>query len=192
MKTTTTIFCGAALLLFGVVACKDNNTSKVLDLATGEEILLVEDDKGQLVDRETGKPVLLYVDRREGDTIYAPTRRVANGRLQKVSNGVYWYDDGDKRVKIDGDEYKFEDGDVKIKRDLNGTESKYKDDDVKVKRDGDGYKIKGDGYTKKVDADGDVKIETKDKKYKIDGETGERKVKERSVLGKLKDKVTGQ
>ena len=45
---------------------------------------------------------------------------------------------------------------------------------------------------KKVDEDGDVKIETKDTKTKIDGETGEVKVKKKSVFSKVKDKVTGQ
>ena len=44
---------------------------------------------------------------------------------------------------------------------------------------------------KKVDEDGDVKIETKDKKIKVDGETGERKVKDQSIFSKVKDKVKG-
>lgn len=38
-------------------------------------------------------------------------------------------------------------------------------------------KLNGDNYKKKVEEDGDVKIKDGDQKVKIDGETGEKKVK---------------
>lgn len=39
------------------------------------------------------------------------------------------------------------------------------------------YKAKSDDYKMKVEKDGDIKIKDGDKKTKIDGETGEKKVK---------------
>ena len=39
------------------------------------------------------------------------------------------------------------------------------------------YKVKSDDYKMKVEKDGDIKIKDGDKKTKIDGETGEKKVK---------------
>jgi hypothetical protein len=39
------------------------------------------------------------------------------------------------------------------------------------------YNAKSDDYKKEVEKDGDVKIKNGDKKVKIDGETGEKKVK---------------
>ena len=48
---------------------------------------------------------------------------------------------------------------------------------AKIKNDGDEYKVKGEDYKRKVDDDGDVKIKSGDRKIKIDGETGERKIK---------------
>ena len=39
------------------------------------------------------------------------------------------------------------------------------------------YKLKSDDYKMKVEKDGDIKIKDGDKKTKIDGETGEKKVK---------------
>ncbi|HYO21110.1 MAG TPA: hypothetical protein VER36_01810 [Flavisolibacter sp.] len=188
----TKLFSVAAAVLLAS-ACSDNKGGRFLDLTSGEEVELTEDEDGRLIDKKTGNPVLLYVDRRTADTIYAPSGKVVNDYLEyDEDDNVYGYEDGERQIKIDGGEYKMKDGDVKVKKDFDGSEYKYKNDNVTIKHDGDDYKVEGDGYTKKVDGDGDIKIETKDKKYKIDGETGERKVKERSVFGKAKDKITGQ
>lgn len=173
----------------GFAAC---NNGKYLDLTSDERVNLVEDEEGRMINRETGEPVVLYVDLASNDTVYAVTGDVVNGKLSRDDDGVYWYDDGEGKVKIDGDEYKYKNGDVKVKKDFDGDEYKYKDGDVTIKRDRDDYKIERKGYTKKVDEDGDIKIETGDKKIKIDGETGERKVKDQSIFGKVKDKITGQ
>ena len=189
MKTIN-LFGSALLLIAALSACSNNGEGRFLNLTSGEEVTLVRDDDGNMVDEETGKPVLLYVDMKEKDTFYGITGEKVNGQLRREGKGVYVYNDGERKIKIDGDEYKIEDGDSKEK--WEGDEYKYKDDNVKIKREGGEYKIETDGYEKKVDEDGDVKIKTRDKKIKIDGETGERKVKERSIFGKAKDKIIGE
>ena len=192
MKTKM-IVVGAITMVVGLAACSNNKEGRFLNLTSGEEVMVTQDENGQSVDKESGKPVLLYVNTRTNDTIYGPTGKVVNGNLAyNEDDNVFVYDAGERKIKIDGGEFKLKAGDVKIKKDLDGGEYKYKDDDVKIKRDRDDYKVEGNGYTKKVDEDGDIKVETKDKKYKIDGETGERKVKDKSVFSKIKDKVTGQ
>jgi hypothetical protein len=189
MKTTK-IFC-SAVLLFSVLTACNRNEGRYLNLTTGEEVSLEKDEEGRMIDSETRKPVLLYVDAKKKDTFYGISGDKVNGRLYRLDNGAYVYSNGAQKIKIDGDEYKVETANAKEKWDADGSEYKYKDGDEKVKADGDGYKIKRDGYTKKIDEDGDVKIETRDKKIKIDGETGEKKVKERSIFGKAKDKLKG-
>ncbi len=187
----TKILVGSALALFiGLSAC-NNGEGRFLNLTSGKEVDIVRNDDGEMVDKETRKPVLLYVDTETNDTFYGINGKKVNGHLRELDKDVYVYEDGDQQVKIDGDEYKILDGDAKIKWDANGSEYKYKDNHLKVKQDGDDLKIKRDGYTRKVDEDGDVKIETRDKKIKIDGETGERKVKDKSVFSKVKDKIKG-
>ncbi len=181
MKTIS-IFCSAVALLIGFSAC-NRGEGRFLNLTSGEEVNLVRDEEGRMVDKKTRKPVLLYVDTKNRDTFFGITGDKVNGRLSMIDEGVYVYHDGERKIKIDGDEYKIKDGDSKEKWDADGSEYKYKDDNVKIKADADDFKIKRDGYTKKVDEDGDVKIETRDKKIKVDGETGERKVKERSIFG---------
>lgn len=190
MKTVNFFSC-ALVMLMGASACNDSKEGRYINLTSGEEVSVIEDENGIMVDEKTKKPVLLYVDTRKGDTIYGPTKKVVNGHIERVNDGVYLYDDGgERKIKIDGEEYKIENGEVKIKRE--GEEYKYKDDNVTIKSEDGEYKEERDGYTKKVDEDGDVKIETNDTKTKIDGETGEVKVKKKSVFSKVKDKVTGQ
>src|SRR6476620_846375 len=172
MKTIKLIG-GIVAVICTTAACSGNKEGKFLNLTSGEEVNVVEDDKGRMVDQETGEPVKLYVNTRTKDTIYGPTGKVANNHLvYNEDENIFLYDDGDKEIKIDGGEYKMKSGSAKLKKDLDGGEYKYKDDDVKIKRDKDDYKVEGKGYTKKVDEDGDIKVETKDKKYKVDGETG--------------------
>jgi hypothetical protein len=189
MKTINILGTAAALII-GLTAC-NSGEGRYLNLSNGEEVDIVRNDEGEMVDSKNDKPVLLYTDTEKKDTFYGITGKKVNGQLHQTNDGAYVYEDGDQQVKIDGNEYKILEGDAKIKWDANGNEYKYKDGDLKIKRDGDDYKIKRDGYTKKVDEDGDVKIETGDKKIKIDGETGERKVKEQSIFSKAKDKIKG-
>lgn len=187
MKTII-IISSACALLFGLSACNQND-GRYLNLASGEEVEVVRDDEGRMVNKETRKPVLLYVDEKSRDTFYGITGEKVNGRLQMIDKGVYVYNDGERKIKIDGEEYKIKDGNSKEK--WEGEEYKYEDDNVKIKNEGDEFKYKTDGFKKKVDEDGDVKIKTDDKKIKVDGETGERKVKERSIFSKAKEKITG-
>jgi hypothetical protein len=150
MKALKTILfaVGAAAIW---TACSDSNTKdRYVDLTTGEEVVLVKDEKtGLMVNAETGKTVRMYVDTKTQDTIWGKSGKVINGYVEKNDEGVYVY------INPDDDE-----------------------SDYKLKRDGVGYKKKiGDYYKIKVEDDGDYKIKDGDKKIKVDAETGERKVK---------------
>jgi hypothetical protein len=93
------------------------------------------------------------------------TGEIVNGRVYKTEGGK-WI------VKQDGDEYKAK------------SES---ENSAKIKREGDEYKAKNGNYTVKTEGDGDVKIENGKTQTKIDGKTGERKVKkDRNVTDKVK------
>lgn len=190
MKTRNYLF-AALLLLAGFGACTNNHDGRFLNLSTGQEVTLVKGNDGEMVDRATNRPVLLYVDPEKRDTFYGPTGERVNGHLWRSNKGGYVYDDGERKIKIDGDEFKIKGDGAKEKWDADGSEYKYKDDDRKVKEDDGEYKVKTKNYEKKRDEDGDVKIKTADKTIKVDGETGEKKVKKRSVFGKVKDKVIG-
>ena len=136
-------------LAFLTQSC-DDAEARYIDLSTGDEIELRENESGKMVDAETGKPVRVYVDTREKDTIWGETGEVVNGKLIRS-------DDGEWKLKS-------EDGEVKIKTDNEGGEN------------GE-YKIKSGDYKKEVEKDGDITIKDGKTKIKIDGETGERKVK---------------
>ncbi len=158
MKTTLLLLAGA--VSFGLFSC-DNNDSRYLDLTTGEAVELEKDEKtGLMVNTETGKPVKVYVDRRSKDTIWGSNGKVVNGYIARSEDGEWEYKGDDFKVKSDGDEYKMKSG-----------------DDYKVKSEDGEYKIKNGDYKKEVEKDGDVTIKNGDTKIKIDGETGERKVK---------------
>jgi hypothetical protein len=133
------------------MACSDSK-DRYVDLSNGQPVQLVKDDStGLMVNAETHKPVRIYVDTRTHDTIWGRTGKVVNGSLYKSDNGRYVYTGADNN-----------------------------EDDYRVKKDDNAsYKIKDDeaDYKKKVEKDGDIKIKTGYKKIKIDGKTGERKVK---------------
>ncbi len=132
-----------------LVGCK--NDGRYVDLNTGKKIELEKDTKtNYMVDVETKKPVYLYIDTKTKDTLYGRTGEVVNGKVAKTSDERWKYDDN---------------------------EFVYKDGDYKLKVDEDGYKIKEGDYKKVVENDGDVKIKDGSTKTKIDGETGEKKVK---------------
>ncbi|MCW3074790.1 MAG: hypothetical protein JWP69_1859 [Flaviaesturariibacter sp.] len=154
----------------------DQKGARYVDPNTGTGLNLVNGDStGLLVDAATGEPVEMYVDQQINDTIYGATGDVINGRISRGDNGryVYQYDEDNNAAK----------------RDFNsGSASGYVpgSEPNEVKRKSPGYKYKGGkgeyrikrpGYKKEVEKDGDVTIKTRGKKIKIDGETGERKVK---------------
>lgn len=106
------------------------------------------------VDPSTGRTLSLVKDENTGLLVDEETKKP-----------VYIYVDTQKKDTIFGETGKVINGQIVFE---NG---KYKYEEYKVKADNDGE------YKKKVEDDGDVKIKTDDKKIKIDGETGERKVK---------------
>ncbi len=100
-----------------------------------------------MVNADTRKPVIIYVDTQSKDTIYGKTGKIINGMVTKTDDGKYKYVsnvDGPDKIKTGDD---------------------------------DSYKIKDGDYKKKVEKDGDVKIKEGDKKIKIDGKTGEKTIK---------------
>jgi hypothetical protein len=122
-----------------MVSCA-NEKGRYVDLRTGENITVEKDaETGMWVNADTKKPVYIYVDTKNNDTIYGKTGVVINGHVRKSTDNVYWYD-----VDLDAD-----------------TE----------------YKTKSGDYKKEVEKDGDITIKDGDTKIKIDGETGEKKVK---------------
>src|SRR4051812_18387151 len=147
---------------FAVVAC-NHTENRYLDLNSGEPVNLRADSTtGYMVNESTGKRVSLYVDTKTNDTISGRTRTVVNGRVIKTSDGKW-------EVKGEDEELKAKSGDAKIKTE------------------GDESKVKDGSYTVKKEGDGDVKIETGSKTIKVDGKTGERKVKkDHNITDKVK------
>ncbi len=151
-------FAAIVTIVTGFMAC--SSKGEYVDLNTNEKIVPVKNEEnGWIVNEETKKPVYLYVNTSNGDTLYGRTGAVVNTKVVKASSGKFEYDG-------DG-EYKYINGDYKKKVDDNG-EVKIKDGDYKKKVDDDGsYKIKDGDYKKKVDEDGDIKIKSNGKKIKI-------------------------
>ena len=150
MKTLILIFGICSLAAF-TSSCENAN-GRYVDLNTGERIDLVEDSEtGLLVHADTRKPVKLYVDTRTNDTIYGETGKVVNGSIRKGDGGIYVYEGVEGTHESSGDYGA---------KSANGE-----------------YKIKNGDYKKEVEKDGDITIKDGDKKIKIDGETGEKKVK---------------
>lgn len=142
------ILSGLASIVVFASSC-DSANGRYVDLNTGKRIELKKDpETGLMVNEKTNKPVGIYVDTKTKDTIYGKTGKVINGRVVKRDDGNYVFEDN---VSMDHE------GD-------HSTES-------------GAYKIKHGDYKKEVEKDGDITIKEGDKKIKIEGETGERKVK---------------
>ncbi len=127
----------------------DRTESRYIDLNTGETLEL-KDSSGIMVNVATGEPVELYVDTKSGDTMYGRTGKVVNGSISRNDGKTWIYVNPDDNDNDEGRKVKSEDGETKIK-------------------DGD--------YKKEVEKDGDITIKDGNTKIKIDGKTGERKVK---------------
>jgi hypothetical protein len=151
------LFRGAVLLaILSWQAC-DTTGSRYVDLNTGEALMLEKDSTtGLLVNKATGKTVEMYVDTEKKDTIYGRTGKVVNGKVVKRENGKYVY-----LTTTDG----------------NAEATNFSSGDDKVKQTNDEIKIKNGDYKKEIEKDGDITIKDGDTKIKIDGKTGERKVK---------------
>lgn len=159
MKTTV-ILASACTAIFLMQSCSDAD-ARYTDLNTGKRLELKEDPAtGAMVNAETGKAVEIYIDREKGDTIYGKTGKVINGKVRKMDDGRYVYVGNEVSIESDG-----------------SYSAKSADGDFKIKRTEDEYKIKAGDYKKEVEKDGDVTIKSGNKKIKIDGKTGEKKIK---------------
>ncbi len=121
------------------------------------------DSKGRYVDLSTGKAVDIEKDDKTGFMV-----------IKGTGEPLYIYVDTKKNDTIYAKTGKVINGHVIL-----GGDKKYVfDEDEKLKIDESGsVKYSDDDYKREVEKDGDVKIKNGDKKVKIDGETGERKVK---------------
>jgi len=161
-----TILLGLAIIFGALLHYSCNSASaRYIDLETGEPVELEKDkESGLMVNKATRKPVKIYVDTEKKDTIWGLTGDVINGKVVQTGKGKWKYEGEEGEYKAERER----DGDYKIKA----------GDDVKVKYDDGEYKIKvGEHYKKEVEKDGDITIKDGNKKIKIDGETGKRKVK---------------
>ncbi len=92
------------------------------------------------------------------------------GKMVDAETGetVHFYVDTRSKDTIDGRTGKVVNG--KLEKRSSGSY-------VYINDENDEFKVKSDDYKMKVEKDGDIKIKDGDKKIKIDGETGEKKVK---------------
>jgi hypothetical protein len=138
-----------------------HTASEYVDLNSGQKITVEKNNEsGYMVNKETGKPVYLYVDVDKRDTFYGRTGKLANNSITRDDNGMFRYG-GDDEYEYSNDSYN-----KKTKAD---DESK-----IKVQDDGD-VKMKDGDKKAKIEKDGDIKIKDGDKKIKI--EDGKAKVK---------------
>ena len=145
-----TILPGISFLILGVISCSDNN-ARYIDINTGKSITVVKDSStGYMLNAETKEPLTVYYDSQTKDTIYGQTGEVINHKVMKTPEGKYYY----KIAKPAEAELKVLTQD-EIDREL----------------------LKNGDYKKKVEKDGDIKIKSGDTKVKIEGETGEKKIK---------------
>ena len=150
---------------------RDDREARYLDLTTGESVDLEQNPSdGSWFDRETGEVVDIYVDTKTGDTIWGNDGTVINGRVRHDEEGNYVYLDADMNSVNTHEGTESSDGAYSAKE---PGATGY----TKVVRTGDEYKIKRGDYKKEVEKDGDITIKNGDLKIKIDGKTGERKVK---------------
>src|SRR5689334_9309559 len=107
-----------------VWAACENEQPHYIDLGSGQNISVVKDEHGRLVDAQTKRPVRFYVDAKTKDTLDGRTGRVVNGELVKVDDGDYEYisvreslaeDDQYKKKVEDNGEVKIKNGDHKVK-----------------------------------------------------------------------------
>ncbi len=134
MKKISSVIALSFTLIF-IISCSDGK-DRYVDLSTGDPIEPIKDEQtGIIINKETKKPVYMYVDTKKNDTIYGKTGEVVNGHVISENN-KYVYD-GDIKVDIDDDgSVKYKDDDQKIKMEKDG-DIKIKDGDQKIKIDGE-------------------------------------------------------
>lgn len=134
------IFLSLSAFVLSMTACREQTKSAYYDLNRDEDIELVKDERGLLVDANTRETPYIYVNNETKDTIYGATGEVINGHVIKLEDGKYKYDDLKIKLDEDGD-FKIKDGDYKRKVDADG-DTKVKDGDSKRKVDGETGKVK--------------------------------------------------
>ena len=113
-------------------------------------------ENSRYVDPNTGRSLTLVKDASTGLMVDEETKKP-----------VYMYVDTETKDTVYGPTGKVINGYVVLEE----GKYKYTENELKLKGDGD------DDYKMEVEKDGDIKIKDGDKKLKIDGETGETKVK---------------
>ncbi|HEX6194028.1 MAG TPA: hypothetical protein VFZ42_16760 [Chitinophagaceae bacterium] len=119
-------------------------------------IVSCADTKDRYVDLRTGKTVELVKDDKSGLMVNATTKEP-----------VYIYVDTKDNDTIYG-----KTGEV-----INGHVIVNDNNEYVYEKDFKPYEVKGNDYKVEVEKDGDIKIKDGDSKIKVDGETGEKKVK---------------
>ena len=114
------------------------------------------DSKDRYVDLRTGNKVELVKDEKSGLMVNAATKEP-----------VYIYVDTKEKDTIYG-----KTGEV-----INGHIVVNDNNEYVYEKDFTPYEVKGDDYKVEVEKDGDIKIKDGNSKIKVDGETGEKKVK---------------
>ena len=114
------------------------------------------DSKDRYVDLRTGNKVELVKDEKSGLMVNAATKEP-----------VYIYVDTNENDTIYG-----KTGEV-----INGHLVVNDNNEYVYEKDFTPYEVKGDDYKVEVEKDGDIKIKDGNSKIKVDGETGEKKVK---------------
>ena len=119
-------------------------------------IISCSDTKDRYVDLRTVKNIELVKDEKTGLMVDKTT-----------NEPVYIYVDTKNNDTIYG----------KTGTVINGQVVKNNQDEYVYEKDFEAYEAKGEDYKVEVEKDGDIKIKDGDSKIKIDGETGEKKVK---------------
>jgi hypothetical protein len=137
-------------LLTGMIGCANKET-RYIDINTGKSITVVKDSAGgTMLNAETKEPLTVYYDTQTKDTLYGKTGEVINNKVMRTPDGKYYYETP-KPVEV--------------------KEKVLTQDEI------DRELLKKGDYKKKVGKDGDIKIKQGDTKIKIEGETGEKKIK---------------
>lgn len=134
------IFLSLSTLVLSMVACKDRTKSAYYDLNRDEDIELVKDERGLMVEANTRETPYIYVNNETHDTIFGATGKVINGHVIRLEDGKYKYDDVKVKLDEDGD-FKLKDGDYKKKVEADG-DVKVKDGDKKTKIDSETGEVK--------------------------------------------------
>lgn len=144
------------------------SNASYVNLNTGEPVTIVRDtEKGYYVYSDTREPIendLFFVDVNTRDTLYGKTGVVVNNAVIKSPSGSWTLNES--MVERNGEEIKVKTADGKLK--IDGDEMKYKEgDENKIKVDGDETKIKTEDSKTKTDG-AESKTKTPDTKVKVD------------------------